>query len=73
MFRTVSQGYMLMHRRRKQAHRRQAKNADTNRKITDVKVNQPVYLEKHKRNGKIDKKWSPYYRIIKQIGEKTWE
>ena len=21
----------------------------------------------------MDKKWSPYYRIIKQLGEKTWE
>ena len=66
--------FVLMHRRRKQAHRRQAKYADKNRKITDFKVGQPVYLKKHKRNSKIDKKkWSPYYGIIKQLGEKTWE
>ncbi|MCG8034487.1 MAG: DDE-type integrase/transposase/recombinase, partial [Candidatus Thiodiazotropha taylori] len=65
--------FVLMHRRRKQAHRRQAKYADKTRKITDFKVGQPVYLKKHKRNSKLDKKWSPYYRIIKQLGEKTWE
>ena len=62
-----------MHRRRKQAHRRQAKYADRKRKHINFEVGQPVYIKKHKRESKLDSKWQPYYRIMKRTGDKTWE
>ena len=62
-----------MHRRRKQAHRRQAKYADRKRKHINFEVGQPVYIKKHKRENKLDSKWQPYYRIMKRTGDKTWE
>ena len=65
--------FLFMHRRRKQAHKRQAKYADPKSKRVDFKVGQPVYVKKHKRANKLDSKWQPYYRIMKRTGDKTWE
>ena len=65
--------FLFMHRRRKQAHRRQAKYADRKRKHINFEVGQPVYIKKHKRENKLDSKWQPYYRIMKRTGDKTWE
>ena len=38
------------------------------RKEVTLKIGDPVYHKKHQRHGKLDKKWSPYYRVIDQTG-----
>ncbi|MEW8548463.1 MAG: reverse transcriptase domain-containing protein, partial [Candidatus Thiodiazotropha sp.] len=57
--------FVLVHRRQKQARRKQAKYADAKSKDIEYKVGQPVYFKNHKRANKLDQRWKPFYRIIK--------
>lgn len=51
----------------KKAKKRQAKYADKGTKTVEFEVGDPVYYKKQKR-GKLDHRWSPYYRIIEKTG-----
>ncbi|MEW8548330.1 MAG: DDE-type integrase/transposase/recombinase, partial [Candidatus Thiodiazotropha sp.] len=64
--------FMLVHGRLRKQQRKQDKYANKNRKDISYKVGDPVYWQKHKRQGKIDKNYHPYYRIIEQKSPVTY-
>lgn len=63
---------MLVHGRLRKQQRKQDKYANKNRKDVTYKVGDPVYWQKHRREGKIDKSFRPYYRIIEQKSPVTY-
>jgi hypothetical protein len=60
--------FVLVHRNLKESKRKQKERADRNSKDEQFKVGDPVYLKNHRRNNKLESKWTPYYRITKQTG-----
>ena len=66
------QAFVEVHRRMKKARERQAKYANKNSKPVEITVGDPVYLKNHQRKNKLDKKWSPYYRVVKQTTPVTF-
>ena len=50
--------------RRAQKKRNYAINKD--RRKIELDVGDPVYYQAHNRQGKVDKKWRPYYRIVEK-------
>ena len=64
--------FILVHGRlRKQQHKHD-KYANKNRKDISYNVGDPVYWEKHKREGKIDNYFYPYYRVIEKVSPVTY-
>jgi hypothetical protein len=47
---------------------KQKEQADKKSEDVQLQVGDPVYLKNNRRKNKLDKKWLPYYRIIKQTG-----
>ena len=64
--------FMLVHGRLRRQQRKQDKYANKNRKDITYKVGDPVYFKKHRRDGKIDKRFFPYYRVIEQKSPVTY-
>ena len=64
--------FMQVHRYLKKAKRRQAKYADKNGKNIEFAVGDPVYLKNHIRKSKLDRRWNPYWRIIKKTSPITF-
>lgn len=60
--------FVQVHRNLKEAKRKQKIQADKGSKEEIFHVGDPVYLKNHRRTGKLDKRWVPYYRIIEQTG-----
>ena len=57
--------FVMVHKRQKQARRKQAKYANKNSKDVEFKIGDPVYFKNHIR-VKVGQKWKPYYRIIEK-------
>lgn len=58
----------------KQSKRRQAIYADMKHgKTEELKVGDPVFYVNNQRQSKLQNKWQPFYRIIKQTGPVTFE
>ena len=64
--------FMQVHNYLKKAKRRQAKYADKNSKDIPFEVGDPVYLKNHIRKSKLDRRWNPYWRIIKKTSPVTF-
>ena len=64
--------FMLVHGRLRKQQRKQDKYANKNRKDISYNVGDPVYWEKHKREGKIDNYFNPYYRVIEKVSPVTY-
>jgi hypothetical protein len=47
---------------------KQKEQADKKSEDVQLQVGDSVYLKNNRRKNKLDKKWLPYYRIIKQTG-----
>lgn len=60
--------FLLVHRNMKISKRKQKEQADKKSEDIPLQVGDPVYLKNNRRKNKLDKKWLPYYRIIKQTG-----
>jgi len=50
----------------KKSHEKQKKYYDKTAKCVSFEIDDPVYLHNSARKGKLDKKWLPYYRIMRQ-------
>jgi len=66
------EAFVAVHRRMKKARRRQAKYADRNSKPVEIKVGDAVYHKNHQRKNKLESKWSPYFRVMKQTSPVTF-
>ena len=64
--------FMLVHGRLRKQQRKQDKYANKNRKDISYNVGDPVYWEKHKREGKIDNYFNPYYRVTEKVSPVTY-
>ena len=64
--------FMQVHNYLKKAKRRQSKYADKNSKDISFEVGDPVYLKNHLRKSKLDRRWNPYWRIIKKTSPVTF-
>jgi hypothetical protein len=60
--------FLLVHKNLKESKKKQKRLADRNSKDEHFKVDDPVYLRNHRRNNKLECKWTPFYRITKQTG-----
>ena len=60
--------FLLVHRNMKLSKEKQKEQADKRSEDVQLQVGDPVYLKNNRRKNKLDKKWLPYYRIIKQTG-----
>jgi transposase InsO family protein len=60
--------FVRVHRNMKAAKKRQKEIADRHSKEVRFEVGDSVYLKNHRRTNKLENKWTPYYRIIKQTG-----
>ena len=58
--------FMLVHGRLRKQQRKQEKYASKNRKDITYQTGDPVYWKKHKREGKINTYFAPFYRVIEQ-------
>ena len=59
--------FVQVHRHLRQAKKQQKEYGDKNSKEQELTVGSPVYLRNHRRT-KLDNKWTPYYRVVKQTG-----
>ena len=57
--------FVMVHKRQKEAKRKQAKYANKNRKDMVFNIGDPVYFKNHIK-GKLGQHWKPYYRIIEK-------
>ena len=64
--------FTLVHRRMKEAKRKQKEYADKNSKEENFQIGDPVYLKNHRRTNKLDIKWKGYYRITDPTGPLTF-
>ena len=64
--------FVRVHRIMKQSKKRQAKYANRNAVDIDLKVGDPVYYKNNTRQSKLQSKWLPYFRIIKQLSPVTF-
>ena len=64
--------FMLVHGRLRKQQRKQDKYANKNRKDVSYKIGDPVYWLKYNREGKIDKHFFPFYRIVEQKSPVTY-
>jgi len=64
--------FVTVYRRMKKARQRQAKYADRNSKPVEIKVGDAVYHKNHQRKNKLESKWSPYFRVMKQTSPVTF-
>ena len=58
--------FTIVHRHMKTAKKTQAKYANRNRQDVQFEIGDAVYYRNHRKNGKLDRKWNPYYRIIQK-------
>ena len=63
---------MRARQRIKRAQKKRNERVNLGRKEVTLKIGDPVYHKKYQRHGKLDKKWSPYYRVIDQTGPVTF-
>jgi hypothetical protein len=63
---------MLVHKHLKTSKDRNLKYKNENAKEIKFEVGDPVYLKQHVRKSKLDRKWEPYYRIVKQKSPLTY-
>lgn len=38
------------------------------KEVVELGIADPVYYKIHQREGKLDQRWEPYYRIVEQMG-----
>ena len=65
--------FVRVHRIMKRSKQRQAKYANRNAVDIEFKIGDPVYYKNNTRQSKLQSKWLPYYRIIKQISPVTFK
>ena len=58
--------FTMVHRYMKEAKTSQAAYANRNRNKVNFEIGDPVYYKNHRRQGKLDMRWHPYYRIIEK-------
>ena len=64
--------FTMVHRHMKKAKKSQAKYANKNRQDINFGIGDAVYYRNHKKHGKLDRKWHPYYRIIEKKSPVTF-
>lgn len=58
--------FFQVHQNLKASRRRHVKYANKNASLVKFEVGDPVYYKNFQRKSKLESKWKPYYRIIKQ-------
>jgi len=64
--------FVLVQKNLKQSKQRNARHANENAKDVLLEVGDPVYLKQHIRKSKLDRKWQPFFRIVKQKSPYTY-
>ena len=65
--------FLTVHKRLRRKQEKNKRLADKNRQDINFEVGDPVYLKNHQRKGKLDRKWTPYYRIIEKLSPLTYK
>ena len=60
--------FTQVRRRIRRAQKRRNDRINRNREEVSFKIGDPVYYKIHLRDGKLDQRWGPYYRIVEQTG-----
>ena len=63
---------MQVKQRIKRAQKKRNERINKNRKEVVLKIGDPVYHKVHLWQGKLYKRWDPYYRVIYQTGPVTF-
>ena len=63
---------MQAKQRIKRVQKKRNERINKNRKEVVLKIGDPVHHKVHLRQGKLDKRWDPYYRVIDQTGPVTF-
>lgn len=64
--------FTQVRRRIRRAQKRRNDRINKNRKEFNFQVGDPVYYKVHLREGKLDRRWTPFYRIVEQTGPVTY-
>ena len=64
--------FMQVKQRIKCAQKKRNERIDKNKKEVILKIGDTVYHKVHLRQGKLNERWDPYYRVIDQMGQVTF-